>query len=153
MSVQTLAGTTIGISASQPATYDIAGYGALTFTNIGEVVDVGEFGRTYNVVNHNPINTRATRKFKGSFDEGNLSITVAIDGGDDGQAIVEAALNSDNDYSFEVEFNNGDIQWFQAKVTSFRTTTGGVDSIVNAVIDLAITTNSAGVGIVKSYET
>ena len=38
-SVQTLVETTISVSAALPATYDDAGYDALTFTLIGQVTD------------------------------------------------------------------------------------------------------------------
>ncbi len=41
---QTVAGTTIGISASLPATYDSTGFAALSYTTIGEVTDIGSLG-------------------------------------------------------------------------------------------------------------
>jgi hypothetical protein len=153
MGVGTVAGVTIGISASQPATFDEAGYEALVFTNIGEITDGGEHGRTYAEVTHNPIDSRGTQKFKGSFNEGNKTLQLALDSDDAGQILLKTALNSDNDYSFEVTYPNGDIDWFQAKVMSFRKATGGVDSIITASVDLSITTNSDGVGIVEYLET
>ena len=67
--VQTTAGATIGISATLPATNDAAGYAALTFSLIGEVTDLGEFGREYATVTHNPIASRRTIKRKGSFND------------------------------------------------------------------------------------
>ena len=70
MTVRTSAGTTLKVSASAPATFDKAGYSALTFTAVGEITDLGEFGREYALVTHNPVGTRGTQKFKGSFNEG-----------------------------------------------------------------------------------
>ena len=45
MTVRTSAGTTLKVSASTPATFDATGYNALTMTVVGEVSDLGEFGR------------------------------------------------------------------------------------------------------------
>src|SRR5690606_42050250 len=58
MAAQTAAGTLISISAQRPATYDAAGYGALSYTPIGEIVDAGTHGRVYQVVTADRKSTR-----------------------------------------------------------------------------------------------
>lgn len=153
MALGTVAGTTIGISASIPATFDEAGYEALTFTNIGNIEDGGEHGREYAEVTFNPIDTRGTRKYKGSFNEGTKTLSVAYNSDDGGMALLKTALASDADFSFEVAYPDGDIDWFQAKVMSLKKATGGVDSMRMATINLSITTNDAGVGVVEYLET
>jgi hypothetical protein len=153
MSKGTVAGTTIGISAAAPATYDVAGYVALTFTNIGNIEDGGEHGRTYAEVTFNPIDTRGTEKYKGSFNEGNKTLSLAYASDDAGMAILKTALASDADFSFEVAYPDGDIDYFQAKVMSLSKATGTVDTMRMATVELAITTNDAGVGIVESLAT
>lgn len=147
--VFTVAGTTVGISASAPATFDAAGYAALTFTNIGNIEDGGSHGRTYAEVTFNPIDNRGTQKFKGSFNEGNKTLSVGLNSDDAGMVLLKAALLLDTDYSFKVTYQNGDVDYFQAKVMSLSKGTGSVDSIVMATIELAITTSSTGVGIVE----
>jgi hypothetical protein len=149
----TVAGTTIGISAAAPATFDVAGYVALTFTNIGNIEDGGEHGRTYAEVTFNPIDTRGTEKYKGSFNEGNKTLSLAYASDDAGMAILKTALASDADFSFEVAYPDGDIDYFQAKVMSLSKATGTVDTMRMATVELAITTNDAGVGIVESLAT
>lgn len=149
MTVETVAGTKISISATAPATFNAAGYAALTFTQIGEITDGGSHGRTYAEVKHNPIDSRGTQKFKGSFDEGNKTLQLAIDDDDAGQDLLKVALNSDNDYSFKVEYQGGAIDYFQAKVLSFEKATAGVDSMRTASVQLSLTTNTDGVGIVE----
>lgn len=62
---QTSAGTTLKISASLPATYDSAGFSILSYTTVAEITDMGEFGKEFNLVTHNPVNDRKTYKFKG----------------------------------------------------------------------------------------
>lgn len=149
MTVRTSAGTTIGLSASQPATFNATGYDALTFTQIGELTDGGEFGREYALVTHNPLGSRGTVKKKGSFNEGTMTLQLGLDTDDAGQILAKTASLSDADYSFKVTLQNGDIFYFQAQVMSFKVSVGGVDQITSATIALELTTNSAGVGIVE----
>jgi hypothetical protein len=153
MAKGTVAGTKIGISASLPVTHDVTGFVALTYTNIGEIIDGGEHGRTYAEVTSNPIDTRATQKYKGSFNEGTKTLQLDMDNQDAGQIALKAALNSDNDYAFEVEYPNGDIDYFLAKVMSFSKATGNVDSMRSATVTLSITTDKNGVGIVEFLTT
>lgn len=150
MAVRTSAGTTIKLSAGTPATFNAAGYAALTWTTIGEVTDLGEFGREFNLVTHNPLGSRGTVKKKGSFNEGSITLQLGLDTDDAGQILAKTAHLSDNDYSFEIATQNGDKYYFQAQVMSFKVGVGGVDQITAATIMLEITTNSAGVGIVES---
>ncbi len=149
MTVFTSAGSTIGIVAAAPATYDATGYTALSYVLIGEVTDFGEFGREYSLVTHNPVASRGTVKKKGSFNEGSITLQLGLDTDDAGQILAKTASNSDADYSFAVTTQNGDKYFFRAQVMSFKVSVGGVDTITNATIMLEITTNSAGVGIVE----
>lgn len=149
MSAQTNAGTDIGISAALPATYTKAGYDALTFASIGEITNGGSHGRTYQVVNHNPIKTRGTQKFKGSFNEGQKTLQLAVDNDDPGQEVVKTALNDDADYAFKVTYQDGSIDYFIAKVVSWSKSTESVDSMYSASVGLELTTSKDGVGIIE----
>ena len=149
MTVRSSAGSTIKISAGIPATFNAAGYVALILTNIGEVIDLGEFGRVYNLVTHNPLGTRGTTKLKGSFNEGTISMQVGLDTDDAGQILAKSATLSDNDYSFEIMTQNGDKYYFQAKVMSFTTALGGVDSVTGATISLELTSGGSNPGIIE----
>jgi len=155
MTVRTSAGTTIRVTASAPATYNSAGYTTLFTTSpvpalVGEVTDLGEFGREYALVTHMPVGNRGTQKFKGSFNEGTITLSLGLDTDDAGQIIMKAATLSDNDYSFMVTTQNGDKYFFRAQVMSWKVGVGSVDSITTATATLEITTNVAGVGIVES---
>lgn len=149
MTAQTVAGTAIGISAALPATYNEAGYAALIFTKIGEITDGGSHGRTYAVVNHNPIDTRGTQKFKGSFNEGQKTIQLAVDPEDAGQLLVKTALDDDADYAFCVTYQDGSKDYFLAKVTSWSKSTTTVDAMYTASVGLELTTAKDGTGIIE----
>lgn len=150
MGTRTTAGSTLRLSAAQPATYNAAGYAALAWTTVGEIVDFGEFGREYNLVTHNPVATRGTQKKKGSFNEGALALQLGLDTDDAGQIMAKTARDSDNDYSAEITTQNGDKYYMQVQVMNFKVGLGSIDQITAASINMEITTNSAGVGIVES---
>lgn len=150
MAVKTSAGSTIKIFAGQPSTFDSTGYNALAMTLIGEITDLGEFGRKYNLVTHNPLATRSTIKKKGSYNEGSIALQLGLDDADAGQIIAKAASLSDNDYSFCITIQSGKKYYFQAQVMSFMPNVGSVDKITTASINLELTSNSAGVGIVEA---
>ncbi|MFN8701979.1 MAG: hypothetical protein ACK51V_00370 [bacterium] len=150
MASRTSAGSTIRVSAAQPGTFNVAGYAALGWTAVGEITDLGEFGREYNLVTHNPIGTRATVKKKGSYNEGQINLMMALDEADAGQLLLESAAVSDNDYSFEITLQSGRKYYFQAQVMKFKPNVGSVDNITQASVMLELTSNSAGVGIVRT---
>lgn len=147
--IRTTAGSTIAISAAQPATYDGTGYAALTYTEIGEISDLGTFGRKSNVVKYNTVKNRATTKRKGSYDEGTMTLKVGLDNADAGQILAKAAAASDNDYSLLVTLQSGDKYYFQAQVTSFENDLGSVDKITEATIALELTSDPNGGGIIE----
>ena len=126
---QTSAGTTLHISASAPATYNSTGFAALTWTEIGEVTDLGEFGRQYNLVTHNPLGDRRTVKRKGSYNDGTINAQMARVPADAGQTILKTAVDSDDSYSIKVTLQNGDIFYTTAQIMSYTVNVGSVDQI------------------------
>lgn len=134
----TSAGTTISLSATLPATYDATAFAALTFTEIGEVSDLGEFGREYNVVKFNPLKDRRTVKRKGSYDDGTVQVQLAKAVKDAGQIILNTALNSDNSHAVKIVLQDGSIFYFSAQISSGTTNVGGVDQITAGTYKLEI---------------
>lgn len=135
----TSAGTTIGIVSGDPSSYDATGFEALTFDTIGEVTDLGEFGREYSLVTHNPLGDRQTVKRKGSYNDGSISMTVARTPDDAGQTVLQTALDSDENFSFNVTLQDGTELYFQAQVLSYTTNVGTVDQITTASVTIEIT--------------
>ena len=153
MTVHTSAGTKLSLSADAPATFDSTGYEALTYTLVGEITDLGEFGREYSLVTHNPIGNRGTQKYKGSFNEGTMNLTIGFDTDDAGQTLMKTASMADTPYSFEVEMQNGDKYYFEAMVMSFKINVGSVDSMTTASVTLELTTSDDGTGVVEVLPT
>lgn len=109
-------GTTLGVSASAPATYDASGYGALTFTTVGGVSSIGEFGASFEQVTHVDLDDGETQKDYGTKNAGDPSVVYRIIPSDAGQGILETAEGALNKISIKVTRPNGLIQYAQAIV-------------------------------------
>lgn len=150
MAVQSGATTTISISAAQPATFDATGYAAVTgWGLIGEVTSMSPIGKTFAEITHSPIASRMIQKLKGSINIGNQTMNLAIDPADAGQIIAQAALDSDDDYSFKVVYPSGDIRYYQGKVMQFDEGVASTDALVAGTLMVALTGTKTGVGIVR----
>lgn len=148
-SVSSSALSTIGIVLAAPATFDAAGYAALTFVNIGDITDIPEFGREFELVTHKPLASRGTVKKKGGFNEGSMDLKLGLNTDDAGTILLKAASLSDADYSFKIAHPTGDVYYFRALAMSFKVATGNSGSIISATCKLELQTSSAGVGIVE----
>ena len=142
MAYQTAAGASLSIVAGAPATFDAAGYGALTGIIVGEVTNIGDFfGREYAEVTHNPLADRMTKYGKGSYNNGTISPAMALDPDDAGQILMQAALISDESYSICITLQDGTEYWARALVMMFMPNVGGVDDVVTASSTMRVTTD------------
>jgi len=66
-------------------------------------------------------------------------MTVARVPGDSGQSELITALDSDDNYSFNVTLQDGTELYFSAQVMSYTANVGSVDQITSASITLEIT--------------
>ena len=141
MAVMTSAGSTFAVSASAPATFDATGYNAVTFTTVGEVTDVGEVGREYNLVNHSPLGNRKIQKYKGSYQPGSITLQFGKDYSDAGQTLMKAASESDATYTFKITLQNGKKLYFTGMVMSNKTNVGSVDQITAGSCQIELMTD------------
>lgn len=131
----TFAGTQISVSAGVPVTYDEAGFAALTYTSVGEIVSApGEGGTVYEDVPVSVLGRRATLHFKGTSDQNEETMEILVDRSDAGQVLLKTARDSDNQYAFKVVYNNGEIDYFQALVYSFAGAGGDSNTLRQATV-------------------
>lgn len=115
-----------------------------TYTEVGEITDLGEYGRTYDIIKHQAIATGKTFKFTGAYDEGQLALQLGQDLKDAGQAILLA--NQGEAVYFQIQFDDaaatsgatGTIDDFLGVITSFKTKVGGPTSIIGASCNIEI---------------
>lgn len=132
------AGTTIAIASGAPATYDQAGFVAQAFDKIGKIKNAGEFGKKFQLITNQYLSQRGEEKRKGTFNAGTLSIQVDILKGSAGQDRCEEALDSDDDYSFEIVLQNGRTFWVRGQVTSFPINIGGANDMTGSTITVEL---------------
>jgi hypothetical protein len=77
-----------------------------TYIEVGEVVSIGEFGRSYDSITYNALGDRNVKKFKGQRDDGMISLELGRAPNDAGQAAMLSALDADFDYNFKVTLND-----------------------------------------------
>lgn len=121
-----------------PASQTLVALQAVSYTEVKEIVDLGEFGRTYNLVTHNPLGDRVTVKRKGSINNGNLAVQMAYAPADPGQTLLAAAVDSDSSYSYKVELQDGTEFLFTAQAMGYPIQVGGVDSITSSTCNIEI---------------
>lgn len=141
MTVQTSAGIVFSISAGPPATNDAAGFGALTFTAVAEVTSIGDHGSVYAVVTHNPLDSRRTKKLKGSVNDGTIALDLGFDITDAGQLLLlDGADGSavDTVHSAKILYQDGSIEFFQGKIMSYTRNPGTIDQIVGASVSFEV---------------
>ena len=109
----------LSVSAAAPTDFDAAGYAALTFTDVGELSEIPEFGAAHTPVTFTPLKTGIVNKFHGELNYGSITIPIGYDSADAGQIILDAALRSKDAISFRETRSDGTIRYIMGKVMSF----------------------------------
>ncbi len=139
MGFQTASGVTVAISLTPPATFDLTGWGALAANVVGEVTNVGKFGKQWSKVTHNPLDTRGTKKGKGTYDNGTLSPNLALDTSDAGQQDMMTARESDDPAYFIITLQDGTPYYIEGLVMEFSPNIGDGNNTVTAETMIEIT--------------
>lgn len=144
MTFETVAGSTLAVSAAAPATDDVAGFAALSWTLVGEITDLGGgLGREYNIVEHAPIASAQVTQKKGGYKLPQMELVMAWDQSDAGQDLMRtAALDADDIVSIRITKQSGDIRYFRAQVSKFVENFGTVDNVVQGMVSLLRQTNT-----------
>jgi len=125
-------------------------YEADTYVEVGEIEDLGEFGDTFSSVTFTSLKDGRVRKYKGTADAGDLTVTVGLDNGDAGQNAVKTAHKdrSKGDYNIKITLNDGDSDaspaikpttfYFRGKVMNNTVAPGAADNVVRRNVTIGI---------------
>lgn len=116
----TFIGSTLSVVASTPAAEDESGYTALSFTEIGKVISIGELGDTSEDVTFDLLKTGRRSHVNGVKDLGEIPVAIEYDRSDAGLTILEAANNGNTTHSFRVTDTDGDDYYFQGLIANLR---------------------------------
>jgi hypothetical protein len=137
-------GTTAPIDFTTDETA-IADFAADDFKEIKEMSNMGDFGKAANVLTFQTVSERYSKKGKGGFNAGDPVVTYGRDPLDEGQARVDAAVDTKYYYNFKLELADAisenytnSVIYFRALVASLPGQFGGQESFMTKQATLAI---------------
>lgn len=113
-------GSTIAVVAATPATIDVAGFAALSWTAVlTDLVSISELGDTSQDIPIPYLNGR-TSHVNGAVDGGEVTLTYAWETSNAAQVILRNNQNSNVQVSFRVTDPDGRISYFSGVVANIR---------------------------------
>lgn len=123
MAVNNSIGATLSVAVGTPATEDQSGYEALSFTEIENVISIGEFGDTAEDVTFNLLKLGRTSHVNGVKDLGEIPVSCAFDAANKvGIELVNSNKNSNTVLTWKIVDNAGVTSYFQGRAANFRKT-------------------------------
>lgn len=119
---------------------------SLSYTQVGLVENLGEFGRQSELVTFVDISAARTLKIRGPYNDGQMQMTLGADLSDAGQLVLFNAANAIDQFTYPFKIvvvgtnNYFDGIFFGAKVFSFRIQMGAANSIFRALVTLEVNT-------------
>ena len=133
-------GATYAISATLPATYDAAGYGATTisYTTIGKVESFPEFGLERAINEFNPING-PTEYYVGTAKYNGGDMVVGDVPADAGQVILKAAAESSGThYSIKITYPDGEVHYLDVIVHAWKLSSAAEGNAMKRTATIAV---------------
>lgn len=144
MGISTGAGVQVFIGTTDPAE-NLSQFLTDTYTEVGEVEDLGEFGDAAEEVTFASLADGRLQKLKGVRDAGTIALICGQDDGDVGQDALIVAEADTLDFNFKIILNDKltsggtpSEHYFRAKVMSKRTGVGTVNNVVRKTFNLGI---------------
>lgn len=136
----------IGPASGASTNYDtLAEFEAVTvWTEVGLIENLGEFGDEASAVTGAALGDGRIRKAKGARDAGTKSVVVFHDPTDAGQAAMETAEATNDNYVFKVVLPDGPagysdtIQYYRGLVMSRRLNVGTNDNILRVTFNVGV---------------
>lgn len=128
MTIKTGQGSSFAIGTTAAATV-LADFQADTYTAVGKVETVGEFGDEREIVRFLDLSSGRVEKARGSADAGDQTVVFADNTGDAGQLALEAAYDATSqatdEFNFRVRFNdslgvNATTFYYRGRITTLK---------------------------------
>lgn len=134
-------GTTVSVSLGAPTTYDISGFGAKTYIDIGQVTSVPDFGGAATVTEHIPLDTGIVNKLVGSINYGSVQVPMAILS-DTGQAAITSGFDGTNaraTHSFKLSHPDVGEIYFTGKISADQISLGDANTVFSGSFTIELT--------------
>jgi hypothetical protein len=113
-------GTTIAISTGIPATFDEAGYEAMTWTPVPGLVSIGEVGDDHASIQVPDLETGRSKTLKGELTGTTTPLAFREIAGNAGQAAMKAACATRGEYSFRIAEPDGAERYLSGVAMSYK---------------------------------
>lgn len=114
-------GTVVAVSVATPATEDASGFGALTYTTVGQMITFGETGDEAEDITI-PLLAGRTLHVNGAKNGGSRAFAYQYEVADAGQVILRAQNNSNVTVSVKITDPDGKIEYFHGRVANIKRT-------------------------------
>jgi hypothetical protein len=132
----------------QSADFVAGDFAGMSFTEIGWLESIGEFGDESAEITFDAIGEGRTQKLKGIRNAGNMDLVMGVVEDDPGQVALLAAEALPDDFAFKVVFNNAPAgggtpseRYFIGKVMTARENLSTANSVVRRGGRVAINSN------------
>lgn len=134
----THAGATVSICVTpqnSPLKGTSPGFAGLTYVEVANVGNIGEYGYNTNMVNYPTLKDILIKKAKGLTDGGNWTVEVARDGADAGQVAFTAAGDPEvrDAYAIKIEFADESVHYLRGPIGGPNHPGGGNEDFVRDV--------------------
>ena len=146
------AGTKLYIATAAPATMDVAGFSAATWTQIGKVKNYQPASVEAEIIVNQYLEDLYESKSKGINRVGSSTLNVDVKDGDAGQIACRESMNDKNLDYFKVVYPNGREKYVAACVAGYSETDLQPSGMVSATITLAQTLIETSTGNVTHIE-
>lgn len=111
--VSTSSGVILSVIATLPADYLPATYQALTWTGaaVGELYEIGDITKTYEIIKKLILAARTARKAKGSYDYSDLTLQYLIVDEDTAQGTLLTYLDKDEEVAIKMGLANDNADY------------------------------------------
>lgn len=96
-------------TTAAPSDLDETGFEALTYTEVGNVGNIGQSGTEENIINYDTMDSVVTFKQKGIANAGDPTVEVAYDATDPGQMLLRAHAETRVSYAFKFELDDAPV--------------------------------------------
>lgn len=120
MSAKSDIGAKLEFASGAPATFDAAGYGAMSWTKVSHIVSLPEIGTSDATIAAPDIETGYTQTLKGASTGKAGTVTMRDEADSDaGQAAVQAAAATTAEQSFKISYANGVVLYLTGPVMNW----------------------------------
>ena len=131
-------GSCIAFSATLPADEAIATYEALTWTDSGEAITLGDIGPENAVITYDTVCDGIVNKRMGSTNYGQQAMEFAYVSSNAAQVILSAAVRNKSKIAARETLPTGDVIYYSGYVAKAKQMTGGAGDILKLSVSFEI---------------